>query len=277
MATLLRWLDRTTLPVDAEGLSPRYLTGLGAADVAHFLLPVGNDEAEVGDLFQVDEGGDSAADELVFEGDLTHLRNLGRGLDCGRITVRGDVGPFVGAEMSGGDIEVDGSAGDWAGAEMKGGFLSVRGDAGNNLGAALPGSLLGMREGVIFVDGTVGDDAGQRMRRGLIAVGGDAGDGFGRGLVAGTLLAFGRVGRHPGMGMKRGTLGLFQGEAPDLLPSFTSSGRYRHPFVAVYLRQLAKWGFPVPGRVTSTALDRYNGDRAVGGHGEILVLASSRD
>ena len=272
MAITLRWLDRTTLPVEAEGLSPRYLAGLRCDDVARLVLPVGNGEAEVGDLFAV-EAGDGPADEVRVEGDLSHVRSLGRGLDRGRLVIVGAAGAYLGAGMTGGVIDVQGPVGDWAGAEMEGGILRVRGDAGRHLGAALPGSQRGMRDGVILVEGSVGEEAGRRMRRGLIAVGGAAGDGFGRNVIAGTLLAFGTVGRHVGMGMKRGTIGLFHSEPPALLPTFVSAGRYRFPFLSLYLRQLAAWGFPVPNRVTRASSERYNGDRAEGGQGEILVLA----
>jgi formylmethanofuran dehydrogenase subunit C len=173
--------------------------------------------------------------------------------------------------MSGGRIEVSGDAGHGAGAEMTGGFLRIHGNAGHDLGAARPGSRLGMRDGVILVGGSTGNDAGRLMRRGLIAVAGGVGDGFGNGVIAGTLFALGPVGDHPGLGMKRGTLGLFQEDPPDLLPTFVPTGRYRFPFLSVYLRHLVAWGFPVPSRVTSAELSRYNGDRAAGGQGEILV------
>ena len=46
----------------------------------------------------------------------------------GTLTIRGDVGAELGAEMSGGSIEVEGSVGDWAGAEMRGGLLRIHGD-----------------------------------------------------------------------------------------------------------------------------------------------------
>jgi formylmethanofuran dehydrogenase subunit C len=274
MALMLRWLGRTTLPVDAAGLDPGALAGLSTAEVARRGVRVGNTAVNVGELFAVSEGADGPSDDaLTVEGDLTHVRNLGRGMTGGVLTVRGDAGPHLGAGMTGGVIEVHGRAGDWAGAEMRGGMLRVHGDAGHAPGAAYPGSRLGMRDGVILVDGSVGDDAGRRMRRGLIAVRGGAGDGFGSNLVAGTLVALGPVGRYPGAGMKRGTVALLHESVPRLLPSFVSSGRYRFPFLTVYLRQLAAWGFEVSGRVSQVALERYNGDVAEGGRGEILVAA----
>jgi formylmethanofuran dehydrogenase subunit C len=273
MAITLRWLDRTSLPVEAEVLSPKYLAGIGPGDVARLVLPVGTGEAEVGELFALENDGRGGAEEVRVEGDLGCVRSLGRGMDRGRLVVVGVAGAYLGAGMSGGTIEVEGNVGEWAGAEMRGGLIRVRGHAGRHIGAALPGSRLGMNDGVILVEGSVGDEAGRRMRRGLIVVGGSAGLGFGRSLIAGTLLVFGPVGRHVGMGMKRGTVGLFHDEAADLLPSFVPAGRYEFPFLGVYFRQLAAWGFPVPTRVTGAALERYNGDLAEGGQGEILMLA----
>jgi formylmethanofuran dehydrogenase subunit C len=269
MPFLLRWLDQTSLPVDAAGLIPEALAGLSAAEAARRTVRVGNAPAEVGEMFAVGEGTSDA--ELTVEGDLTHVRGLGRGMTRGSLLIVGVAGAHVGAEMAGGTIVVRGRAGDWAGAEMRGGFLRIEGDAGDHLGAAYPGGRLGMRDGVILVRGSVGEDAGRKMRRGLIAVRGGAGDGFGRSLVAGSLVALGPVGRHAGMGMKRGTLVLLQENEPQLPPSFVPTGRYRFPFLTVYLRQLAAWGFPAPGWVLTAAFERYNGDLADGGQGEILV------
>jgi formylmethanofuran dehydrogenase subunit C len=271
----LRWLDKTTLPVEGTPLSPEALGGLPAAEVARRPIPVGNGTAEVGDLFRVGEPADAPdADSITVEGDLRHVRGLGRGMARGTLVVRGDVGAHLGAGMSGGVITVHGDAADWAGAEMRGGLLRVHGRAGRFLGASYPGSRLGMREGVILVDGSVGEEAGRRMRRGLIAVRGAVGEGFGAGLVAGSLFAFGPAGRYPGAGMKRGTVVLLGGGA-GLSPSFAPAGRYRFPFLSIYFRQLAAWGFPVPGEVFSAEFDRYNGDLVEGGQGEVLAPAGA--
>jgi formylmethanofuran dehydrogenase subunit C len=128
-----------------------------------------------------------------------------------------------------------------------------------------------MTGGAILVDGCVGHDAGGRMRRGVIAVAGKAGEGFGRNLIAGSLFAFGGVGRFPGAGMKRGTIGLFVDEDIELLPSFAHSGSYRFPYLTIYLRRLAEWGLKIPEDVFSTVMERYNGDLADGGRGEVLA------
>lgn len=272
MPLKLCWKDAARLPVEADALQPSALAGSKAADVARMTLPLGNTTAEVGELFDVE--GDPGDGHLAFEGDLRPVRAIGAGMSAGRITVRGDVGPRLALGMSGGEIAVEGSAGPWAGAEMSGGFLRISGDAGDGLGSALPGSRRGMTEGVILVGGSASDDAGIAMRRGLIAVRGRVGVGACRWMIAGSFLAFGQVGPMAGMGMKRGTIALF-GQAtpdvPDLLPTFLASGRDRPPFLTIYLRHLAAWGFDVPPAVFSGQLARYNGDRADRGQGEVLV------
>jgi formylmethanofuran dehydrogenase subunit C len=41
--------------------------------------------------------------------------------------------------------------------------------------------------------------------------------------------------------------------------------------VALYGRQIREWGFALPQTVFTACLERYNGDLAVRGQGEILV------
>ncbi len=269
---ILRWLDRTTLPVDFSGIAPAVFAGKTAEEVKRIAVPAGNRSVELGDLFGVSL--DDAADQLLIEGDLRHVRAIGQGMSAGRLIIRGTAGARLGSAMSGGTIEVHGDVGEYAGAEMRGGLIRVHGSAGFGLGAAYPGSRIGMRDGMILVDGSTGEEAGLRMRRGVIALGGDAGDFAGRALVAGSLFVFGNVGRHPGAGMKRGTIALFGPKAPALGPWFAASGRYRFPFLTVALKSLAEHGFPVPADVFRAEPVRYNGDLSESGHGEILVATS---
>jgi len=276
MPLQLHWRGVTSLPVAAEGLAPATLAGLSPPERDRWPLRVGNRSVPLAELIRIEGAID--AGQLVFEGDLRQVRQLGRGMTSGTMTIRGDVGAELGAGMTGGTIEVDGSAGDWAGAALGGGLLRIKGNAGQFLGAAYPGSRSGMREGVILVTGNVGDDAGLAMRRGLIAIAGAAGDGLGRALIAGSIFAFGPIGRLAGAGMKRGTLALYglpEPAKPGLLPTFAPSGRGRPHFLTIYLRRLRQWGFPVPEPAFSGPLDRYNGDVAVRGQGEVLIAIAS--
>jgi formylmethanofuran dehydrogenase subunit C len=233
-------------------------------------LPVahGNSQVPLGDFFSVQ--GDAGDGQLVIEGDCQRVKWVGMGMTCGRITIRGNIGMHLGAEMAGGEIQVHGQAGDWVGAEMRGGHIHIHGDAGHLVGAAYRGSPRGMRGGVILVDGQAGNEIGTRMRRGLIALGGNTGDFTGAGLIAGSIFVFGQPGLRTGAGMKRGTVALFGG-VPNLLPTFRYDCLYRPIFLSWYLRRLRSWGFNVPQRCLSGEYRRYSGDLVDLGKGEILV------
>jgi formylmethanofuran dehydrogenase subunit C len=127
-----------------------------------------------------------------------------------------------------------------------------------------------MRGGVILVEGKAGNEVGGTMRRGLIAIGGAVGDFPGVSLIAGSLFLFGPCGVRPGAGMKRGTLA-FLGPPPALLPTFRYACTYRPVFLALYLRQLRAWDFPVEERFLGGSWRRYSGDLVALGKGEVLL------
>lgn len=268
MPLTLQWLGRTTLPVEASSIQPASFNGRSLAEIARIPIPVGNAQVPLAELFDI--AGDGSDSVVILEGDLSHLNGIGTGMTSGHLVVRGSLGARVGSQMSGGEIDVSGSVGPWAGAEMRGGILRILGDAGDNLGSALPGSRVGMREGLILVSGSVGIDAGLAMRRGWIVIGGDSGEAVGRGLVAGSIFVFGKLGRLAGVGMKRGTIvGFGGGEA--IAPTFAPSGRWRPHFLNIYLKELATQKFDFSPDVFSGQFDRYNGDLAGRGQGEILA------
>ena len=266
MPLILRWRAATSAPVGGEAIRPG---GLGSVEAASRLsIPVGNSTADLAELFDL-EGNDD--NHLIFEGDLRTVHGLGAGMASGRLEVRGDVGHRLGEAMAGGSIEVVGSVGSNAGADLAGGFLRVRGNAGPNLGAARPGSRVGMRGGVILVDGNAGAGAGTAVRRGTIAVAGSVGEGAGRGMVAGSIFIGGKVAPGLGSGMKRGTIAILGTEPFEPGPTFEPSGTLRPPVLTIYLRQLKEWGFPVPEAAFQASIRRYNGDRSLGGQGEIFL------
>lgn len=276
MPVILVWKDATALPVEAECLRPDSLAGLSASEISALRLSVGNTSAEVGDLFGVEvqkgRGDDRPGpDYLLLEGHMPNVSRIGEGMASGKLRVLGDVGPYFALGMSGGDAYANGSAGPYAGAEMRGGDLLIVGDAGDHLGSALPGSVLGMRGGEIRVGGSAGSDVGQAMRRGLISVDGAVGTGAGRGMVAGSIFIGGPAGTGLGSGLKRGSLVLLGGSEESILPTFASSGSDHPPFLSIYLRHVKRWGWPVPDAALSSLWDRFNGDLACGGQGEIWL------
>ena len=266
--TRLRPKKEITLPVEAECISPDHLVGLTAAEVSALPVLAGRRVLTLGDLFDIEGEG---ADDLLLEGDFSHVKRVGQGMSRGKIDVRGHVGMHLGAKMTGGQIEVEGDVDAWAGAQMRGGLLRVHGSAGPMLGAAYTGERLGMQGGVILVDGDAGIRAGERMRRGLIVIGGDAGDLAGVRMIAGSLFVLGRLGARPGANMKRGTIVTQGGLTDGVLPTFTYACTYRPAFLRHYWLRLQDWGVPVAERYIDGHYRRYTGDLNTIGKGEILA------
>jgi formylmethanofuran dehydrogenase subunit C len=257
----------TTIPIEAECITPNALAGKTAAEIASLPVQHGNAPAPLGDFFRVE--GEAGDQQIVLEGDCSRVKCVGAGMTSGSLTVEGDIGMHVGAEMRGGAIDVKGNAADWVGAEMRGGAIRVRGAAGHLVGAGYRGSRLGMRGGVIVVDGKAGNEVGSSMRRGFIAIGGEAGDFAGVSMIAGTIFLFGRPGMRTGAGMKRGTIAVL-GDRPQLLPTFRFDCVYRPLFLRLYFRHLEAIGFRVPEGLGSAAYRRYSGDLVALGKGEML-------
>lgn len=264
---ILRCKSSTTIPIEAEGITPDALADKLAHEIAALPVAHGNREERLGEFFHVE--GDASDREIRIEGDCSRVKWIGAGMTAGKIAIHGPVGMHLGAEMRGGLIHVHGSVADWAGAEMRGGRIHIHGDAGHLVGAAYRGSRRGMRGGIILVDGKAGAEVGAVMRRGLIAIGGASGDFVGASMIAGTICVFGSPGVRCGAGMKRGTLAFFS-DMPSLLPSFRHNCDYQPIFMRLYLRQLQKWGFSQAQPFLRGKFQRFSGDLIAQGKGEIL-------
>lgn len=271
---LLKYQGGTTIPIEAECITPDYLSGKSLSEIAALPVQHGNRQVPLGEFFAVE--GDAGDDVIVLEGDCSRVKWVGAGMTHGSIAVHGNIGMHLGADMIGGEIQVQGQAGDWVGAEMQGGHIHVHGDAGHLVGGAYRGSAAGMRGGVILVDGRAGNEIGNAMRRGLIAIGGDTGDFTGMGLIAGSIFVFGQPGLRIGAGMKRGSI-VVLGGTPALLPTFRLDCVYWPIFLQLYLRQLQRWAFAVPSQVFAGPYRRYSGDLVALGKGEILQWEGQRD
>lgn len=267
----LTYRGTTTIPVEAECITPENLRGKAPAEIAHLPVQHGNAPAPLGEFFHVE--GDGGDGHIEIEGDCSRVKWVGAEMRSGKIVLRGNIGMHVGAEMMGGEIHVHGNAADWAGAEMRGGFLHIHGDAGHLIGAGYRGSRFGMRGGTILIDGKAGNEIGGTMRRGLIAVGGEVGDFPGVNLIAGTIFLFGASGQRAGANMKRGSM-VFCGPSPMLLPTFRYSCLYRPLFVDIYLGHMRRWGYGPAQRMQGGRFHRYLGDLVSLARGEILVRES---
>jgi formylmethanofuran dehydrogenase subunit C len=254
-------------PVDAEALCPDRLAGLGRAEIERLELRHGNRRAAVGELFAVSGAGE---EDVRIEGDLRRVSRLGEAMAGGCLTLAGGAGMHVGAGMRGGELLVEGDAGDWAGAALRGGRLVVRGSAGRALGAAYAGARAGMRGGEILVHGDAGEEAGGGLRRGLIAVAGRVGEAAGLRALAGTIVALGGLGAHPGAGLRRASI--VATSAGTLLPTYARACVYRPPFLRLCLRRLRALGLPVTDEQIDGRYARWSGDSLDLGRGEILIL-----
>jgi formylmethanofuran dehydrogenase subunit C len=253
--------------IDAAGLIPDRLHGLGPAEVAALTVRCGRETLAVGELFEVSGAGDR---QLVLAGDLRRVDGIGAGMSGGRLLVEGPCGDHPGARMSGGELVVHGDAGAWAGAELAGGLIRVFGDAGARLGGAYPGARAGMTGGEIIVSGDSGEEAGAGLRRGLVAVAGHTGSGAGLRMLAGTVIALRGIGEEAGIGNKRGSL--VSGAAIEPLCGYAFATRYRPPALGLQLRRARELGLTVGDALLRGAWARWSGDRSELGRGEILIF-----
>jgi formylmethanofuran dehydrogenase subunit C len=127
-----------------------------------------------------------------------------------------------------------------------------------------------MSHGSIICQGDVGDRVGDQMRRGLILVDGNTGDYLASRMVAGTIGVYGNVGQYAGFGMKRGTI-LLKNKT-DFHATIQDCGTHHLPFLAL-LSQSFKLLPSKFNTFKNQRVQRFAGDLACNGNGEILVLS----
>ena len=126
-----------------------------------------------------------------------------------------------------------------------------------------------MSHGSIICQGDVGDRVGDQMRRGLILIDGDAGDYCGSRMVAGTIGVYGSVGKYAGFGMKRGTILL--NNKTDFHATIQDCGTHDLPFLALLFQSFKAFSSKFS-TAKNQRVQRFAGDLACNGNGEILVL-----
>jgi formylmethanofuran dehydrogenase subunit C len=255
--------------LDLSPLVPHRLAGKSAPEIAAIPLQTGRMAATVGDIFRLRMG---EVESIRIDGGSDRLDGIGEGMTSGEIAVDGDAGARAGRLMAGGRLTITGHAGPYAASGMKGGELVISRSAGERLGGPLAGETAGMRGGVVTVLGDAGDRAGDRLRRGTIVIEGRAGREIGSRMIAGTLIVRRAAGPYPGFLMGRGTIVL--GESPtDISPGFVDCGQ--HELVA--LRLMAAFVRNHSRRAAALLerpLQRFAGDMAVLGRGEILIAGA---
>jgi formylmethanofuran dehydrogenase subunit C len=253
--------------LDCAPLVPERLAGLSTAEIARLPLNTTRKKITTGEMFRI-RAGDLTS--LRLEGGSERLDNIGEGLAAGSIEVEGHVGKAAGRHMSGGRLTIAGDAGPFAGSGMSGGRLEISGNAGDFLAAPFPGEIQGLRGGLVVVRGQAGERAGDRMRRGIIVIEKGTGDYAGSRMIAGTLIVMGSTGRLPGYLMRRGSL--FLAEQVSLSPTFLPCGAFPFGFTRLFADHL-KAESRAAARLLRGSFERYAGDMAVLGKGEVFVAA----
>lgn len=252
--------------IDCSALTPDRLAGKAVSDIAALLLDSGRHKLRVDSLFDI--SGDDSSD-IVINHSCNKLDYLGNGMQSGRITIHGDAGSYLGLQMRKGEIRLHGNADAYVAAEMAGGMLHVHGNVGDFLASAIVGNRKGMKGGIVIVGGNAGERAGDQMRRGLLLIEGNVGSYCASRMLAGTIGIMGSAGDYLGYGMRRGTI--LVRKTPKLHSTMQDCGMHTLPFLNLMFKSFAD----LPSSFASTRqnrVQRYAGDLANDGKGEILVL-----
>jgi formylmethanofuran dehydrogenase subunit C len=255
--------------LDLSPLIPERLAGLDQAAIERIELGTRRMSRCVGDVFRVHMAD---CERVTIEGGSPRFDWVGAEMRSGELVLDGEAGLYVGQRMAGGRLQITGRVGGWAASGLRDGYLEIGGDAGPFLGGPLAGERAGMAGGMVLVRGSAAERAGDCMRRGLVVVEGRAGPYPGSRMLAGTLIVCGAAGASPGYLMRRGTLIL--GAARALLPTFVPVGEASGAFRRLLAGTLAAVSLRAA-RLVGRAQERFMGDMASLGKGEILVPGTS--
>ncbi|OQX20102.1 MAG: formylmethanofuran dehydrogenase subunit C [Candidatus Altiarchaeales archaeon A3] len=268
---------KTTIPVFAENISPDKFSGKSPDEIKTIEIFHGNQKKFLDDLFEIykENEGNETNEEILIDGDVSMVREIGKGMTKGKITINGNAGMHLGTYMEGGTIEVKRNTDDWLGAEMKGGLIKVSGNAGNFAGGAYYGSNAGMEGGIIIIEGNAGNEVGRFMALGTIVVKGNTGNFAGVHIKGGTICCFGNLGARAGAEMHDGTIVAMHNHDSDpsclLLPTFKSNTIAKFTFINLFLMELRNYGIQTDAQFFGN-YERFSGDFAEQGKGEIFLF-----
>lgn len=272
MSVTLRQIRASQQSLDMHALLPDRLHAMTPAEISQIPLQCGNRRCLLSDFFIFEQTNDGETGLTLLPAG-SNLDFVGAQLESGRILVRGDVGDYAGQAMLDGQLTIEGSAGSSLGCGLRGGTIRVFGDAGDRVGAPPSGARLGQQGGVIHIRGNAGMRAGERQRRGMLIIDGDAGELLGHRMIAGTIHVGGSVGGHAGYGMTRGSIVLRQMPA-ELPRTLCRNGRQHLQFLHLLSRDLNQLSDGTVAVIEpGTPAERFLGDLACNGRGEILVVA----
>ena len=87
---ILKLKARSPQRIDASGLLPSSIASGSRDDLSNRMLPVGNRNIRLADLFDI-EGSPESVDRLVFQGATDCIDAIGKGLESGHIEVEGSL------------------------------------------------------------------------------------------------------------------------------------------------------------------------------------------
>lgn len=266
----LRLKAPATDRLNLTGVTPAKLAALSRYEMANLTVGIDKTPLTLGDAFDI---SGTPGEDLTIEGATdAQIDFLGAELDGGTIRLIGNAGSYVGRKMTGGKIEIRGNAGDYLASRMTGGMIHVAGNAGDHLGGVLAGDRFGMLGGIAVIEGDVGVRAGEKMRRGTVIVRGKTAEGAGTRMIGGTIWAEGGFGPAPGLMMRRGTL--IGAKVERLLPTFVDCGKHDLVILRVLSRYLKTALGPLAPKPMPLFVQKFGGDMATIGRGEILLPAS---
>lgn len=268
MAALTFTLKKDLLhSINCAALTPDNLASQNAVEIASTLLQYGKSQLRVDEIFDV-TGDDTQ--HIHFKNTTDKLDYLGANMSAGAITIEGDTGDYLGFNLKQGTIDCHGNTGAFAACNMAGGLLKIHGNTGDFLGGTSSGLRKGMRGGTVIIKGNAGDRVGDQMRRGLILIEGHVGDYCGSRMIAGTIGVLGNVGKYAGFNMQRGTLLL--NSLPQLHLTMQDCGTHTLPFLSLLFKSFKQYDSSFS-KLNTQRVQRYVGDIASNGNGEILIIA----
>ena len=87
----------TTIPIEADIITPDQLAGKTPLQIAKLPIQHGNAQVPLGEFFHA--AGDATDQQISIEGDCSRVKLIGALMKSGRITIHGNAGMHLGAEI----------------------------------------------------------------------------------------------------------------------------------------------------------------------------------
>lgn len=255
--------------INCVALTPDNLANKSLAEIASTPMQYGKTKLRADDVFEI-AGIDTQ--NIHFKNTSNKLDYLGANMASGMMVIDGDVGAYLGFGLKQGEIWCQGNTEAFAACNMLGGLLKIDGNTGDFLSGSSAGLRKGMRGGTVIIKGNAADRVGDQMRRGLILIEGSVGDYCGSRMIAGTIGVLGSVGKYAGFNMQRGTLLLTK--SAQLHATIQDCGMHTLPFLSLMFKSFIPYNTKFSG-IKTQRVQRFVGDTACNGNGEILLLQTS--